>query len=836
MYNLSVKKYEKSHNFDDEVTTRTAFNKMYRIWLVLLLILSLVGCGGGGTESSSGPITQTPNVTPNAVAPTDFSAEENTQVLLDGNASNDPDGTISSYSWSQTSGPSVSLVNASQAVASFTAPEVDNDTPLSFQLTVTDNDGAVNSDSVTVTVFDPSSNQSPTAVAGDDFSTNENLSIELNGTASFDSDGSVVSYSWSQIAGSPSVAINNANSAIASFIAPDVDTATTLTFQLQVTDDEGADDSDTVSVTINPVSNPDGGDTDIPRAASRTSGVAPLSVLFTAGFSNSTETSRDFHDLEYSWDFGDSSSGTWGTTGKSKNTATGPVSSHVFESGGTYSVNLTIRDDSGVIDTDTFTITVSEPDVYFSGSDTTCISDTSNNDFAGCPAGATQVTTDDLSEMANYEGSDRRILLHRGSAWSRSGYIPLSDNTSTFHLGAYGNCQSPNAQGICANAPRINVSGSQELVYVNQTMDWRITDITFTGDSNTASLISAAFDYQRLLVLRVRTTGFRDAISLSHWREDSQDRIAENSIVSSIINEPTGYGTYIGSEKLTYMGNIVSNSRTSHILRVWQSYQGVIAHNHLSGASYSTGGGLHALKFHGPTESQIGSYAATGNSGLSTRTKFTVVSNNVFGSSGPLMVTVGPQNGTSNENLSDLLIEKNRFYGSFGTQGAAPDVQAGLTISGRYVTARNNVLDGTGAAGGYRGIVIGRQGIESTPLGNRVYNNTIYKGNASAWEDAGISVGTSARDTIVRNNLVSYPASGNQELLTDYSGNAVSDSNLLVNNAGFVDANNSNALSRDFSLQSSSPAINLGTVVPVFDDIRDVMRTGTYSLGAYHYQ
>ena len=774
------------------------------------------------------------NQAPVAVAADDFHADENTTVSLDGSASYDPDGSISSYSWTQVTGPTVAISGTNQAIASFTAPDVAANTLFGFRLTVTDNNGATHSDILNVTIHHIAGNIGPTAIAGSNFSANENTTVSLNGSASFDSDGSISSYSWTQISGSPNVTINNRNSVNASFTAPDVTSSTSLRFQLRVVDNDGAEDTDTVTVTINPVTVPNLND-EIARGASRTSGVAPLSVFFTAGFANGSASNRDFDELEYAWDFDDLPSGNWATTGQSKNEAKGPVASHVFESAGTYHVELTVRNASGIIDSETITITVSDPDAHFPGTNTTCFSDTSNNNFSGCPAGATQVTTDDISEIANYVGSHRRVLLQRGSAWARSGRIDFPANLTTLHIGAYGNCQSPSAQGICSNAPQINMSGSSEFIVVDRSRDWRLTDIRFTGEASNFGIISGSVDIRRLLLLRIQTTGFYDSIIWGNWRGSDSDRIAENSVVSCNISDTERYATIIGGEQLTYMGNIAADSTTYHITRIWFSYQGVISHNILSGASYTNSSGLHALKFHGPSESQVGSYAQTGSGGMHHRSKFTLIANNLFGSSGPWPVSIGPQNSTSNENLSDLIIEKNRFIAAYGSQSPRP-VNTGLMFGGRYVTVRNNIFDGSGNTEGYRGVVIERRGIENTPLGNRIYNNTIYKDGTSVWPYEGVVVDSTASDTIIRNNFVSFPVANNKELITDYSGNATVSHNLLVDNHGFVDATNNNPLRRNFSLTASSPAINQGTNVPVFEDIRGLERTGVYSLGAYHYQ
>ena len=96
---------------------------------------------------------------------------------------------------------------------------------------------------------DEPSNSAPDARAGVDQTVVERTVVTLDGSASTDSDGTIVSYTWSQVSGTP-VNISGANSVRATFQAPNVPANTTLVFQLQVEDDDDATATDRVSVSV----------------------------------------------------------------------------------------------------------------------------------------------------------------------------------------------------------------------------------------------------------------------------------------------------------------------------------------------------------------------------------------------------------------------------------------------------------------------------------------------------------------------------------------------------------------------------------------------------------
>ena len=107
------------------------------------------------------PTDATRGSDPIADAGKDFEVDENTDVLLDGSASVDQDGEISSYSWEQTDGYGVELNDADSAQPSFVAPDVDSNQELSFRLSVTDNNGLTDIDSVSVLIKTVTINEEP---------------------------------------------------------------------------------------------------------------------------------------------------------------------------------------------------------------------------------------------------------------------------------------------------------------------------------------------------------------------------------------------------------------------------------------------------------------------------------------------------------------------------------------------------------------------------------------------------------------------------------------------------------------------------------------------------
>lgn len=129
-----------------------------------------------------------------------------------------------------------------------------------FLVTLANAQGAVltGSDSASVTILDGSgSNATPFAVASPGQTIAAGQNVTLNGSQSSDPDGDALSYQWIQIGG-PTVSLQGADTAVASFTAPAVTSDTLLQFQLEVTDSTGLSATATTAVTITQTANPPG--------------------------------------------------------------------------------------------------------------------------------------------------------------------------------------------------------------------------------------------------------------------------------------------------------------------------------------------------------------------------------------------------------------------------------------------------------------------------------------------------------------------------------------------------------------------------------------------------
>lgn len=180
------------------------------------------------------------------------------EVILDGSGSTDIDATdlddpIAAYHWQQSAGISVLQgISTDGDSLAFITPILDEDSELSFVLSVSDQEGSDDSQEI-ILLIQSAANTFPTANAGVDHEVFSGESILLNGLAGSTISGALpLSYFWlndSEL--DPKIDDIRALQSFA--VAPEVTSQQVVTFTLEVTDVFGHNVEDSVSVTIKPL-------------------------------------------------------------------------------------------------------------------------------------------------------------------------------------------------------------------------------------------------------------------------------------------------------------------------------------------------------------------------------------------------------------------------------------------------------------------------------------------------------------------------------------------------------------------------------------------------------
>ena len=251
--------------------------------------------------------TTSGNQSPFANAGGSYSGMAAQSINLNGGNSFDPDGTVASYSWSFGDGGTGSGVAPSHA---YNAAGTYNIT-----LTVTDNLGAQATAATSANIFPV--NQAPVANPGGSYSGKSATSIQFNGSASYDPDGTIATYQWNFGDGA-----NGTGAAPAHTYA----TAGTFVATLTVTDNGGATAAANTSAVITSPSN----QSPIADPGGPYSAVSGNPIVF-----NGTGSSDpDGTITQYQWNFADGA-------------ASGASPTHTFSAPGSHLVTLTVTDNEG---------------------------------------------------------------------------------------------------------------------------------------------------------------------------------------------------------------------------------------------------------------------------------------------------------------------------------------------------------------------------------------------------------------------------------------------------------------------------------------------------------
>ena len=255
-------------------------------------------------------------------------------------AGTDADGTIATYLWQQLSGPTASTLSATNT-AGITLSNLQAGTYI-YRLTVTDNDGATDTDDVTVTVNNAPANQAPNANAGP----NRTITLPANTTtlngSGTDADGTIATYLWVQVTGPSASALSATNTAVITVSALQ---AGVYTYRLTVTDNDGATDADLVTVTVNAAPN----QAPVANAGANKAITLPANLTSLNG---AASTDADGTIATYLWQ---QVSGPTASALSATNTAGINVSNL---QAGVYTYRLTVTDNDGATDIDIVTVTV----------------------------------------------------------------------------------------------------------------------------------------------------------------------------------------------------------------------------------------------------------------------------------------------------------------------------------------------------------------------------------------------------------------------------------------------------------------------------------------------
>ena len=285
--------------------------------------------GATGTATREIVVTGAPNVAPNAVIRTvSVAGTIPLTVNLSGGNSNDPDGSIVGYSWDLGNGQTGTGA-AIQAVYTEAGS-------YTVTLVVTDDRGATGTQTLVVEVSEDSNIAPGADFEADEVSGTAPLTVNFDGSASADVDGTIASYAWNFGNG------QNGTGAIppaATYTFPGTYTAT-----LTVTDNKGATGTATKTITVTPPPNqsPTGN-----VSASTAVGNAPLLVQLSSAGSNDPDGAI----TGYSWNLGNGS------------TSTSPNPSAIYNTAGVYTVQLTVTDNQGATSVRSQTITVNPANV-----------------------------------------------------------------------------------------------------------------------------------------------------------------------------------------------------------------------------------------------------------------------------------------------------------------------------------------------------------------------------------------------------------------------------------------------------------------------------------------
>ena len=456
--------------------------------------------------------------------------------------------------------------------------------------------------------------------------------------------------------------------------------------------------------------------------ASRTTGVAPLAITFDAiGTTAPVLTALPFSEIHYEWRFGDDRGTFWsyGTNagGNNKNIAFGPVGKHIFETPGTFTVELIAShiNSAGQLSQTTVTlpnIVVTNPDTVFAGTATICISQNSTPIAGqdGAPAGCAVQMVPNWNTIQTLAQTYKRILLKRGDTWDVNGEASFgASQAGQGIIGAYGTGAKPIASvNINEGALRFAAGGN----------DWRVMDLTVTSNDLAVQTFGrgiAVMGGNNVLLLRTDIN--RTGRILLEGGGGSGMYVADSVIGPASSQGTDSINIYASTQDRIGLLGVRSTGSRDHGIRLQGTANSVISNIQVDGGRLSS----HVCTIRGKSNDAV---PATWN-GLWTEN--VVVSDSLFdGSTGSIAaLACKPVNPQAAERLRRVIVERNRIQ-ALNSECFIAQVVDELTFRNNLCTTYSvlaiEIRYKADAGPVYR---------SPSPLRGFVYNNTVYKPDTS---------------------------------------------------------------------------------------------------------
>jgi hypothetical protein len=427
--------------------------------------------------------------------------------------------------------------------------------------------------------------------------------------------------------------------------------------------------------------------------------VAPCAVHFDAigdGRSETTDGSLPlpFHSLLFSWAFHDLNGGAWTTSERSKTTAIGAVAGHVYETPGSYRVDLKVVNPAGETSrvNGVARVVVADPNQVFGPTDTFCIANGGTPGGAGfeaCPVrGASQHLVVDAFEIGGFDAAidacdatrrKVRCLFRAGDAFNASDVVLLAPGPGVGLVSRFGDGANPWVWGGAG--------------FVALRDGWTVAHFSVYLEAP-GSLFHLPAEVGHATAFDVRARNLRGPCVGTSSGDYPQhgDLIAIVQLDCKNVPSSDLSGFYLRGDRMLVMGNVVdSNYEGQFVVRTVHLRNSVLEHNHLLHPQDDEGNVRNVLQIRAWAEEIAGGPPPT-------KTEYVIVSDNFFSQDrGEMVVRTCQSNGCSDTPLApgieNLIFERNFFAFSKRPGAEIPQMPRAFWLQGGAITVRNNVFD-----------------------------------------------------------------------------------------------------------------------------------------------